>query len=72
METFKTTITMTGQQKDWVNAQVEAGEFQNVSECVRECIRQSIRRKEADSKLSDESIQEFMDKHRATLEKLAL
>jgi antitoxin ParD1/3/4 len=38
------TITLTGQQDDWVKAQIEAGRYTNDSEAIRDLIRREQER----------------------------
>lgn len=44
METVRKTITVTGQQDEWIKAQIEAGRFTNDSEYLRDLIRQDQER----------------------------
>lgn len=40
MTMVKKSITLTGHQNDWINAQIRGGQYGNVSEIVRELIRE--------------------------------
>jgi antitoxin ParD1/3/4 len=44
MATVRKTITLTGQQDDWVKAQIEAGRYTNDSEAIRDLIRREQER----------------------------
>jgi antitoxin ParD1/3/4 len=44
MAVVRKTITLTGQQDAWSEAQIEAGRYTNDSECVRDLIRQEQER----------------------------
>ena len=39
MSTVRKTITLTAQQDEWINAQVDAGRYTNDSEYIRDLIR---------------------------------
>ena len=38
MKTLRKTITVTRQQNEWINAQVESGNFRNYSEYIRDLV----------------------------------
>ena len=44
MATVRKTITLTGQQDDWIKAQVDAGDYTNDSEYIRDLIRRDEER----------------------------
>ncbi len=44
MATVRKTITLTGQQDDWIKAQVDAGDYTNDSEYTRDLIRREQER----------------------------
>jgi antitoxin ParD1/3/4 len=44
MATVRKTITLTGQQDDWIKAQVEGGDYTNDNEYIRELIRREQER----------------------------
>lgn len=44
MTTVRKTITVTGQQDQWISAQVQAGRFTNDSELIRDLIRREQER----------------------------
>lgn len=44
MVTVRKIITLTGEQDDWIKAQIEAGHYTSDSECIRDLIRRNQRR----------------------------
>jgi antitoxin ParD1/3/4 len=44
MATVRKTITLTGQQDDWIKSQVERGDYTNDSEYIRDLIRREQER----------------------------
>jgi antitoxin ParD1/3/4 len=44
MSTVRKTITLTGQQDDWIKAQIAAGHYTNDSETIRDLIRREQER----------------------------
>jgi antitoxin ParD1/3/4 len=56
MRTTRKTITVTGQQDEWIKAQIEAGGFTNDSEYIRDLIRRDQARNAENEAIRSELI----------------